>query len=47
VQQMMPALLRLTQPLRGGIAAHEECWNCGTECLAQLRDRRDARLAVL
>src|SRR6516162_7259362 len=43
---MMPPLLRLTQPLWGGIAAHEECWNRGAERLAQLRDCRNAGLAV-
>src|SRR6516225_8205086 len=46
VQQMMPAFLRLAQPLRRGVAADKECRNCAAECLTQLRDRRNAGLAV-
>src|SRR6516165_4613979 len=46
VQQMMPALLRLAQPLRRGVAADKECRNRAAECLTQLRDRRNAGLAV-
>src|SRR6516165_7569009 len=46
VQQMMPALLRLAQPLRRGVAADKECRNRAAECLTQLRDRRNAGLAA-